>query len=114
MRAARLVIWFLLILLASGLAFGLLHETRGVGFFDLEIIVDSEKPIRRVTYDCWNIDAETRQRVEQTADPHLFDLRDAERTSPNRFLASVQFTTRSGVLREDFYHPNQLVECIEF
>jgi hypothetical protein len=107
------------LLLVGGIAAGLVSlATRsaatGVGFFDQEIVVESANSVQRVAYCCWDVDAETRQRAERTADPQLFECRPAEGLGGNRYSAKVMCTTRSGLFREQVFHPKQLIVYAEF
>jgi hypothetical protein len=86
----------------------------GVGFFDQEIMIESNKTIERVSYCSWTVDAETRIRAEAAVDPGLFDCREASKLAERRFQASITFTTQSGLLWSELYHPEHLVLYVEF
>jgi hypothetical protein len=115
MRWTRSIIWILLVIVAASMAVSFLLESYGVGFLDQEIVVATDRPIRRLLYDCINVDEEVRKRAEETADPRLFDYQEAERQSPQQFRARVMFTDRERlVFGRRVFHPNQLVILIEF
>jgi hypothetical protein len=107
--------WVALIAVAGVVAFGVLGtETLGVGFFDQPVLLDSDRPVRAVSYTVWNVDHETRLRVEATADPRLFACEPGTLRG-DCFTARVMFTSRSRALRQtQVFHQSHLVVFAEF
>jgi hypothetical protein len=88
---------------------------RGVGHFDQLIIVEANKPVQRVAYCDDNVDDEIRSLAEQTADPRIFVLRDAEPLGDNRYLARIMCTSTFGTFRPTKYHQRKdLAVYVEF
>jgi hypothetical protein len=114
-RLIWLVIWLAFAgAIAGGVLVALRVEKVGVGYFDQEVVVESDKPICGVSYCCWDVDDATRQRAESTADPRLFDCRDATAVTENRFSARIRFTSRSRLFCEERVdHPRQIVVYVE-
>ena len=102
---------------AAGLLLGVrfLFDYRGVGGFDQDVVIETRKAIRSVTYCDWTADDETRRRAEQTADPNLFDCKEVPILDGNHFIARVTFTDRFGPLRRtQVFHRKHLVVYINF
>jgi hypothetical protein len=98
---------------AAGVAVLASFQILGVGSFDQPVVLESTKPIQRVTYCTLWLDDATRQRAEATADPTSFDCREASVEPGNRFMAKVKFTSRSGLFRSKTLYPPQLVVFVD-
>lgn len=116
MRTAAIRLLFLLgAIVAILLILDVMFETRGVGRHDQRIRIVADKPIRRVTHCCLNLDDETKQLAEATADPKLFDMDEAESLGADQYKAKFTFTTRAWLIRKTrVFHPTQLVVYAEF
>ena len=90
-------------------------EALGVGHFDQLIIVETDKPIKRVAYSDYNVDDEIRRLAKETADPRLSVYTDAEPRGENRYLARIMFTDRSGKFRRtEYFQHKHLAVYVEF
>jgi hypothetical protein len=115
MRGILPIVLLVLILVGAALVTAPRVGFLGVGSFDQKVIVDADKPIRRVTSCCCRVNEEIRHQAERTADPRLFECEEAEQLPGNRFSARVTFVTRSGLFRGDkVCYPAQLVVYTEF
>lgn len=114
MRVAKWAAAIAIAVVGCGLLVALMDETRGVGDFDQPVVLDTDRPVRAVTYCAWNVDHETRLRAEGTADTRLFECNRAS-LDGDHFTARVMFTTRSGLLRKtQVFHMPHLVVYVEF
>jgi hypothetical protein len=116
MRTAAIRLLLLLgAIVAILLILDVMFETRGVGRHDQRIRIVADKPIRRVTHCCLNLDDETKQLAEATADPKLFDMDEAELLGADQYKVKFTFTTRAWLIRKaQVFHPTQLVVYAEF
>jgi hypothetical protein len=64
----------------------------GVGYFSQQIVVESDKPIRKLSYANENVDAETRRLAEETAVKGIFDKWwEAQPVGEHHYQASIMF-----------------------
>ncbi len=115
MRQLRLAPILLVVATALIAAVFLSQVTLGVGYHDQQVILNSAKPVRSVSYCFSDVDDKLRHLAEDTADPRLFDWKEVPAPVNERFTARVMFTTRSGrFIKTTIYHPRQLVVLAEF
>jgi hypothetical protein len=90
-------------------------ETRGVGHFDQEVIVQVDRPVRRIAYSEVTLDVEARRQAEVTANPDLFDWTEAKLDPAGHFTAHLKFTDRVRPFRQrQIFHYRHLVVFVEF
>ena len=87
----------------------------GVGSFDQEVVLESAKPIARVSYRCWIVDEACRRRIEAAADPRkAFDWEQSSPVKGGQFTARIVYTHRSGSFHDVVFYPPQLIVLAEF
>lgn len=106
-----------LAILAGVIVVGALAAGRwdGVGFYDQRVILEIDRPLRRVTYAAFQVDNELKQAAEASADPRLFDCDEATVQQGKWFTARIMFTDSGGPLRRTrVAHYPHLVVYVEF
>ncbi|MFL5339277.1 MAG: hypothetical protein ACJ8F7_03840 [Gemmataceae bacterium] len=115
--------WALAALLAIALVIGIVgllalpgaREVQRTNVFDQEIVVESDKPIRRVTYTGYDGPEEDLRREAAAGNPLLFNGTEAERLAADRFRAKIEVHIIRGILwSKGWYYPQYLVVSIEF
>jgi hypothetical protein len=92
-----------------------LTESRGIGHYDQFVVIETARPVRRIAYAETSLDAEIRQRAEQTANPDMFDWTEAEFDPDGHFAAHLKFTDRVRPFRQrQIFHYRHLVVFVEF
>ena len=113
-RLAAKTFLVLLGLIAVPFALYLGQETRGVGSFRQQVYLESSKPIKAVSYCCWDVNDETRRLAESTPDPFLFDF-DQTIVADKLFTANIGCTNRTRpFIGCEVFYPAHLVLLAEF
>jgi hypothetical protein len=114
----KLWVWLAALGTMSALiAVGMLREMKwyGVGHYNQLVILETDRPIRRVTYAASQVDDELKQAAEASADPRMFDCDEAAVQQGKWFTARIMFTDSGGPLRRTrVAHYPHLVVYVEF
>src|SRR5262249_30293700 len=94
--------WLIALLLLSALVLVVLEMltlAHGIGVFKQEVVLETPKPIRRVSYCVGRFDEAVKLRVEASADPRMFDRLEPAHVTGNRFTARIYTSMRFSLLR---------------